>query len=613
MKQLNNTKILSNLKNKNKMKKTNLVKGLIVLLFSLSLLNNAFSQGCSVYTTRVQSSSPPEIDSALVYVITPNTYVIQEPQAPTDYTRLQRSNYRVYFWADAAHTIPVTGLGVWADFRYPSGYNTNGQSGNGNPPIFLEPTMVPFANNGTSFYSFVAGTNYIDDIYFIDFARDYLYISGNMSYDVVDYTPVSINLRVECPSDFGFGETNARTICVNSSLDLATLPFANGPASSFAGLNVTGTIFSSPTSGVFDVIAERTISGKVYQSLLKITVIDVDKTITKTASQVCEPNSITVCAVPGAVSYIWTDGTNSFPSSANNCLTLNSPGSASFYAVIDNGVCVYNSDATSVTINPLPVNTLNAVYSGGGTSITICCDEQAVGTSYQWYLNNVLITGATSRCFSTSTSGTYNCRMVSSFGCPRTSDDIVFTTTLSINKISLEVENKSSSSVVLLGKINSDNQSGSYKIVLQKSSNGSDFVDAQTKLFSSGPREQSTLRFIESAVESIIFYRLMSIENSNGRIVYSDVIKVSGVSNNDIFYLRSNPVNEVVSIRLFNGTQANASIVVLDNTGRKVLSAQKVLNPNIFTEINVSKLTPGVYTISINYDNKRLSKLFIKL
>ena len=80
------------------------------------------------------------------------------------------------------------------------------------------------------------------------------------------------------------------------------------------------------------------------------------------------------------------------------------------------------SSAMAITVNPLPTK---PVIASSGTAMNTGTGY----TSYQWYLNNNLIAGATLNQYSTTQNGVYKVVVKDNKGCANTSDDFNYVTT----------------------------------------------------------------------------------------------------------------------------------------------------------------------------------------
>lgn len=123
---------------------------------------------------------------------------------------------------------------------------------------------------------------------------------------------------------------------------------------------------------------------------------------------------------PNATSY-----TNIAGATGNNYF----PQTSGYYRVVVIGTanCTATSNVTYVNVQPSPPATITP---GGpvcpGTSL---CANTGSGLTYQWLLNGVTISGASSGCFTAMTFGSYSVRVTNGFGCTAISAPVTVSAT----------------------------------------------------------------------------------------------------------------------------------------------------------------------------------------
>jgi len=122
---------------------------------------------------------------------------------------------------------------------------------------------------------------------------------------------------------------------------------------------------------------------------------------------ICQGTSVTL-ATGNFASYSWSTGDN------QSSVTVNSSGTFSVTVTNADG-CMGESDPVSVTVAPNPVPTIvqqnDTLFATGGNFV-----------SYQWELNGVQISGATSSSYVPTSTGTYGVLVTDSNGCKGSSD-----------------------------------------------------------------------------------------------------------------------------------------------------------------------------------------------
>jgi hypothetical protein len=106
--------------------------------------------------------------------------------------------------------------------------------------------------------------------------------------------------------------------------------------------------------------------------------------------------------------YQWYNNGTIISGATNSSFSASMSGS--YTVTITNALlCTFTSSATVVTVNPIPTPNISA---GGpttfcaGANVTLSAVAQT-GMTYQWYMNSVIIAGATSATYSATASGAY--------------------------------------------------------------------------------------------------------------------------------------------------------------------------------------------------------------
>ncbi len=93
--------------------------------------------------------------------------------------------------------------------------------------------------------------------------------------------------------------------------------------------------------------------------------------------------------------------------------------------------------------------------------------------------------------------------------------------------------------------------------------------------------------------DGINFYRLKQVDN-NGNFEYSSIVSLLFESKTGNLILFPNPATSILGIK-FSGTEKKVAIHLFDATGKMVRS--KVMDNTAQLQINVSELSPGIYTV----------------
>jgi hypothetical protein len=134
----------------------------------------------------------------------------------------------------------------------------------------------------------------------------------------------------------------------------------------------------------------------------------------------CQGKTVTLSANTGTgLSYIWKLNGTAIPGATASSYIASVTGAYTVTVSNSNG-CSATSTATNVTVNALPT----AVVSSLGATTTRCQGDSvllaantATGYTYQWRLNGVKISGATSASYAAKISGLYKVVVTNSSGC----------------------------------------------------------------------------------------------------------------------------------------------------------------------------------------------------
>ena len=126
----------------------------------------------------------------------------------------------------------------------------------------------------------------------------------------------------------------------------------------------------------------------------------------------CSPNTVTLDAGAGFVSYEWRKDGTPIPGATSQTTIAGTTGS--YTAQVTNAAgCTGTSTAVAVTINPLP--TLPVITSANNVLTS------TPATTYQWFLNGTAIPGATSQSFTPTSGGVFTVAITDANGCAATS------------------------------------------------------------------------------------------------------------------------------------------------------------------------------------------------
>ena len=221
----------------------------------------------------------------------------------------------------------------------------------------------------------------------------------------------TINNATQCLTGNAFTYTNTSTL-------------ASGTMSSNWNLgNATSSVVTSPT---VTYAAANTYTVKLVVLSDKLCRDSISKTVTvvamptipvvnSAANEFCTGTSLTLTTT-GIPALQWYKNSVLISGATSTSLPVNQPGDYMVQSKNGNG-CISQSLVKTIVENPLPVGSINlpdGTIICEGTPFTLTATG---GNTYQWYLNNTLITGATNTNYYANTAGTYTMDVISAKGC----------------------------------------------------------------------------------------------------------------------------------------------------------------------------------------------------
>ena len=147
-----------------------------------------------------------------------------------------------------------------------------------------------------------------------------------------------------------------------------------------------------------------------------------DVFINATSLHACPAQTITLSSTNGGSLYLWSTG--------QTTSSINITASGEFnLTVTDQYGCVGSSPSVQTFIAPAVVS---VAPSGtkllcSGSKLTLAAVYNSTPGTFQWYRNNVSLSGAQNSTFQASSTGTYSVRYIDAYGCSATSTGTVVT------------------------------------------------------------------------------------------------------------------------------------------------------------------------------------------
>ena len=290
--------------------------------------------------------------------------------------------------------------------------------------VTLSPSATPTGCSGNTGSASVTATTG-------DSPFTYSWSNGNTTSSINNaaggnYT-VTVTAVDGCSATASVSVTTSGTLSVTTSTTGTTCGNSNGAASVTAGGGTFTYSWSNgaTTSAISNLAAASytvTVIGSPGCSATATAVVNPSGgsvSIDATPNPVCQGDSSQICAPVGYRSYHWNIGDTS------HCIYVTQAGNY-YVTVTDNANCTATSNHVSITIN-IPGTV--SVTQHGDTLIA------SGAVSYQWYLNNAPISGATSATYIATHDGTYYVQGTDQNGCNANSGSTVIKTPLGINEL----------------------------------------------------------------------------------------------------------------------------------------------------------------------------------
>lgn len=251
-------------------------------------------------------------------------------------------------------------------------------------------------------------------------------VQGNYNVQVTDGVCSAIsantNVTVNPLPTANLSASSSTTFCQGNTVTLNASGGINYQWVVYGALigGATSTSYNASTTGNYAVIAysasgcsdTSTIESVLVHSLPDNSVSIIGST------NFCIGDSVILSATNG-FNYQWLlDGTT-IPGATQQNYTAISSGN--YTVLVDDLTCSNSSTGINVTANSLPST---PVITQSGSLLTA-----TFGSSYQWYLNDTLIVGATSQNYTAIQDGDYTVEITNIAGCSTISSPINFTTT----------------------------------------------------------------------------------------------------------------------------------------------------------------------------------------
>lgn len=257
---------------------------------------------------------------------------------------------------------------------------------------------------------------------------------------------------------------------------------------------------------------------------------------------------------PG-LTYKWYRNFAEVPGATGPSLSVNQAGN--YYAIVNYGSCVMNSYSNVVTVNTIAGFELTIDTTDGGdiicagSSKTLVSSNQNTGFTYQWYLNNTAITGATAATYNATLEGTY--KLIINAGSCVIESDVMFLelqnleVTLDVNSLELLIPGDQ----LVINSINNG-----VNPTFQWKKNGVNISGATSSSYTATQAGLYTL--VTTQTQGCSFVEEVSVQ-----VVYPTSFDLVIDSTGDYQPCISTETN--LNIILFNANTSSSSISILNN------------------------------------------------
>ena len=293
--------------------------------------------------------------------------------------------------------------------------NTTSVTVNPNPTITVSSptticagTSVNLTASGATTYSWNTGANTSSISVSPTSSTNYTITGTSSGCSKTNTTTVTVNPAPALT-------VNSSTICAGTSANLT----ASGANTYLWNTGATASSISvSPTSStIYSITGTSSGCSKTNTTTVTVNPIPV---LTVNSSTICAGASVYLTA-SGATTYSWNTGANTSSISV-------SPATSTNYTISGTSSGCSKTNTTTVTVNAPPNN---PTITSSGNTLT-----SSATTGNQWYLNGVLISGATNQTYTSTQNGNYTDIVTNAFNCSSVASNTINVTTTGVDIIS---------------------------------------------------------------------------------------------------------------------------------------------------------------------------------
>jgi hypothetical protein len=366
----------------------------------------------------------------------------------------------------------------------------------------------------------------------------------------------------------------------------------------------TAVSYVATASGSYNCI----VSGNCGSTISYIVTVNANAaphaSISGGSTSVCAPGSASLHANTGSgLSYQWKLNGLNIAGATSSSYTATATGN--YNCVVSNSCGSNTSNTISVTFNSVPVANITA---SGSTAV---CSPNSVtlnantgtGLSYQWKLNGVNISGATSSSYNATATGNYNCSV--SNICGSTPSNTIAVTVTAIPAQPTPIQGPTS--------VCHNQNNVTYGITAVSGATSYTWtVPAGTQIKSGQGTPTIKVRFGNSAGnitvtannacgQSPVRTLAIAMPCREGEEISAEVFDVT---------LYPNPITS--ELRIENAELRIKEIEIYSSIGEKIISQISSLKSQI--SVDVSQLSPGIYFITVtDQARNKVTKKVVKM
>jgi len=361
----------------------------------------------------------------------------------------------------------------------------------------------------------------------------------------------------------------------------------------------TSFVFTGLSGGSYTVII-RDANGCTNTAAVSIT--SFFPTVSANTT-ICTGSSAQLSASGGCSSYAWSPSAGL---SCTNCATPTAAPSSSttYHVTISCGQC---SQTFGLTVNvispPAPV------IIRSNDTLYVRSDPSYI--SYQWYLNNVPISGATDTLYIANQFGSYTIR-VTNQGCNGVSSPTTLAP-LPIELLSFTGHNAGSYNV--LEWITASEVNNNY-FTLEHSGDGISFSPITTMKGAGNSTSILNYQFEDhEPLKEKTYYRLRQTD-FDGKFSLSNIIVIANRGNNSIATIFPNPAHDELFLNYFSIDNREITCSVYDIFGHELLTEKHLAGEGFkLFKLDIQSLVAGTYFLKIRDEGSAglYSTFFIKM